>query len=338
MGAQLMPLDDFLARTGWADARRESLAGDASSRRYVRLTHGGGSAILMIVRPGADDSTCRFLTVTAWLRDRAYSAPAVLASEEARGFVLLEDLGDAVFARRIAQDPPCELPLYTAASDLLADLSRHHVPVFVRPLDAAALLALLDVIADWYLPAMGVPSGAASDIPERIAALYADFGGAESVIALRDFHAENLIWLPDRPGHARVGLLDYQDAVAAHPAYDLVSLLQDARRDVSPSTEAAVLQHYLTCAGQSEHSFGRLYALLGAHRALRILGVFARLAMSHDKPAYLPMMPRVFGYLARNLAHPDLGALSDTIRGIVPEPTPERLERLRQQCAQALTP
>jgi N-acetylmuramate 1-kinase len=333
-----MRLDDFLDRTGWADASRESLAGDASSRRYVRLTHGGGSAVLMIVPPGPDDSVRRFLTVTAWLRNRAYSAPAVLASDEAMGLVLLEDLGDSVFARRIAEDPPCELPLYTAASDLLADLSRQPVPAFVKPLDGAALLALLDVIADWYVPAMGSPAGTATDIPAQIAALYTDFGGAESVIALRDFHAENLIWLPDRSGHARVGLLDYQDAVAAHPAYDLVSLLQDARRDVSPSTEAAVLQHYWTRTGQSDHRFGRLYALLGVHRALRILGVFARLAMCHGKPGYLLMMPRVFGYLARNLAHPDLGSLSDTVRASLPDPTPERLERLRQQCAQRPTP
>jgi N-acetylmuramate 1-kinase len=338
LGARLVSMTNFLALTGWADARAEPLAGDASSRRYVRLTRGAGSAVLMIVPPCADDSIRRFLTVTAWLRDRAYSAPAVLDADETAGFVLLEDLGDGVFVRRIAADPACEQPLYTAAADLLADLSHHVVPAFVKPLDGAALAAMLDVIADWYLPAMGQPTGPAPDIPAQIAALYTDFGGAESTIALRDFHAENLIWLPDRPGHARVGLLDYQDAVAAHPAYDLVSLLQDARRDVSPATEAAILRHYLTRAGRDRRTFGRLYALLGAQRALRILGVFARLAMLHGKPGYLPMMPRVFGYLVRNLAHPDLGALSDTVRADLPEPTPERLERLTQQCAQPPKP
>ncbi len=328
----------FLASADWATAHAEPLAGDASSRRYVRLVHGSDSAVLMIVPPGPDDSIARFLTVTAWLRDRGYSAPAILASDEAAGFVLLEDLGDAVFAREVAADQGAELPLYSAAADFLADLACHPAPAFVRPLGGAALAALLDVIPDWYLPAMGTPAGSRTAIPALVATLYGDFGGSESGIALRDFHAENLIWLPERSRHTRVGLLDYQDAVAAHPAYDLVSLLQDARRDVSPATETAILERYLTRTGQDIRTFGRLYALLGVHRALRILGVFARLAMLDGKPGYLPKMPRVFGYLVRNLAHPDLGALSDTIRADLPEPTPERLERLRQRCAQLQTP
>jgi N-acetylmuramate 1-kinase len=224
------------------------------------------------------------------------------------------------------------MPLYLAAVDFLADLARHPVPDFARPLDGAALAGLMEVIANWYMPSMGKAVTGVPDIGGQIAALYTEFGGTECVAALRDFHAENLIWLPDRTGHARVGLLDYQDAVAAHPAYDLVSLLQDARRDVTPAAEAALLHHYLSRSALEKTRFLRLYALLGAHRALRILGVFARLAMEQGKPAYLSMMPRVFGYLTRNLAHPDLCGLSATIRASLPAPTSDRLERLRRQC------
>jgi N-acetylmuramate 1-kinase len=338
MGTIVSRIDPFLDRTGWGGAVRQPLAGDASTRSYVRLIDQGQSAILMCVPPDGGDLIDRFLLTTGWLRGCGYSAPEVIAVDLPQGLVILEDLGDALFARLMTTDATLELPLYEAAAGFLTDLARKDVPGFVRPLDGPALGALLDVLADWYLPGCGLPAEGGRAIAATVSDLYSAFGGSEPVFSLRDFHAENLIWRPERQGTARVGLLDYQDAVAAHPAYDLVSMLQDARRDVSPGTEAAVIARYLSMNPVEESRFGRIYALLGAQRAMRILGAFARLTMAGGKPSYLRLMPRVHGYLIRSLAHPDLRGLADQVRAVLPEPTPAIQEGLRQRCRQHQTP
>ncbi len=171
-------------------------------------------------------------------------------------------------------------------------------------------------------------------LPGLVADLWRDIGGDRiaPVIALRDFHAENLIWLPARQGVARVGLLDFQDAVAAHPAYDLVSLLQDARRDVPGATEADEIARYCRLTDQSASAFLPAYHLLGAQRALRILGVFARLCLAGGKDRYLPYLPRVWAALMRNLADPALAPLARAARAGLAEPTPAMIERMRAEC------
>jgi len=320
---------DFLAAAGWGAARRTPLAGDASARRYERLALGAASAILMDCPPGRGEDPRRFTRMADWLLAQGYSAPRIFARDEADGFLLLEDLGDDLFARLTAADPETEVPLYTAAADFLADLHRRPVPDFVEPLDGRALAGLLSWVGDWYLPAFGARPDTA--IPGVVAALYARLGtGVAPVLSLRDFHAENLIWLPDRQGHARLGLLDFQDAVAAHPAYDLVSLLQDARRDVTPAAGAAAIGRYIAQTGWNRDEFAAIFALLGAQRALRILAVFARLCLHLGRPQYLDYMPRVWRALQRNLAHPALSELAGAAEGL-PEPTPDAIARLKEK-------
>ena len=319
----------FLTRCGWDHARSDHLAGDASARQYLRLATPSGTAILMDADPARGERVERFIAVGEWLLSHGHSAPRILASDPERGFVLLEDLGDDLFARLTAADATREKELYLAATDLVIDLQRHRPPDFLAPGGAQELAALTKVIPDWYLPGIGEPPiAAALQIEPLIAELFTSLGGSTSVVSLRDFHAENLLWLPDRRGTARVGLLDFQDAFVTDPAYDLVSLFQDARRDVSKDVEAACLKHFLARTGRTEASFLPLYALLGAQRALRIIGIFARLSMASGKTRYLEFLPRVWGYLDRSLAHPALAQLAIAIEDGLPRPTPERLERI----------
>ncbi|MBS0563613.1 MAG: phosphotransferase [Proteobacteria bacterium] len=323
----------FIAAAGWSGAAIRPLAGDASARRYFRLARGPESAVLMDADPARGEAVGPFLAVGDWLAARGYSAPRVLARDPARGLLLLEDLGDALFARIVAGEPRREADLYRAATDFLADLHRHRPPPFLKAGDGPALAELVAILPDWYLAGMDAPvTDAALALPGLIADLHAGLVGAPPVAALRDFHAENLIWLPDRQGVARIGLLDFQDAFAADPAYDLVSLLQDARREVSAGIQAACLRAYVAARGLDERRFLPAYALMGAQRALRILAVFARLCMAGAKPQYLDHAPRVWASLQRNLAHPALARLARAVADGVPAPTPERLERIKAKC------
>lgn len=329
----------FLSSAGWGDAKRIALAGDASSRRYERVQVGEASAILMDARPAHGESTWPFTRMAKWLIGRGFSAPALLAADHTSGFLLLEDLGDALLARLVEAEPARETMLYSATTDFLVDLHRHDTPDFVTHLNGPALAELVRLTPRWYLPGVNATeNSAASALPDLIEAHYGKLAGAVQVTCLRDFHAENLIWLPERSGTARLGLLDFQDAVVAHPAYDLVSLLQDARRDLAPQTEAAMIARYTAATGVDADQFMAAYALLGAQRALRLLGVFTRLTLHYGKPNYLAFMPRVWHSLNRNLAHPDLTDLADAVAQGLPEPTEERIERIKAQCGRHPTP
>lgn len=302
----------FVVAAGQAEARVVPLAGDASARRYFRLP---GVGVLMDDPSG---SVAPFLAMTDWLRGRGFGAPAVLAQDAAQGFLLLEDLGDDLVARVLARRPDLAGPIHDRVTDLLIDLHRQPVPDFVAPLDGPALGDLAALFCDYY-PGADLP-----DLPALIADLHDRLcGDLPPAISLRDFHAENLIWRGDAP----LGLLDYQDAVAAHPAYDLVSALQDARRDVDPAMEQAQIARYLAATGAAEAPFRAAYALIGAQRALRILGVFARLAIRDGKPRYLDFMPRVWANLQRDLAHPALAPLAAMLAK-VPAPDAALRERI----------
>ncbi len=319
----------FLAAAGWGSATRAALAGDASARRYERLSLDGRSAVLMDAPPDLGEDTARFARVGRWLRAQGYSAPEILAEDHMWGLLLLEDLGDAVVARLVAADPAREAEIYAAATDFLADLHRHEPPGFVPALDGPALGGLTAILPEWYLPGVGVaPAAAVDDLPALVATLHDRLGDGSVALSLRDFHSENLISLPGRAGHARLGLLDFQDAVAAHPAYDLVSLLQDARRDVPLAIEQAMIARYVRARGLDHDRFVAIYSLLGAQRALRIVGVFARLARRDGKTQYLSHLPRVWAALGRNLAHPALTDLARLVQAGIPAPTPERIARL----------
>ena len=316
----------FLARAGWAAARRAPLAGDASHRRYDRLTRDGETAVLMIAPPETGEDTRPFLRIAQHLGAVELSAPEILAAEPETGLLLLEDLGDALIAR-IADDPEKEHALYAAAVDVLVHLHRHPVPEGVAAMDAARLCDLAALPWTTYCP--GDPAGMIA----ALGALLSETSGLTDILALRDYHAENLIWLPERTGPARVGLLDFQDAVAGHRAYDLVSLLEDARRDVAPDLREAMIDRYLTATGTAPAPFRRACAVLGVQRHLRILGIFARLCVRDGKPGYLRFMPRVWSHLARDLAHPDLAELQAVVLADLPAPDAAVLTELEARCA-----
>jgi len=319
----------FLDPTGWHLAQRVPLAGDASARRYERLRRGAETAVLMIAPPG--EEMCRFQRVDDWLLAGGFSAPHILALDDRAGLMLLEDFGDDILARLLTRRPEDEAGYYRAITDFLLDLHRLPPPDFIAPLEGPGLGALVDLTALWY--PLASPE-AAAEIAPLIARLFAALVPLAPVLSLRDFHAENVIWLPQRQGSARLGLLDFQDAVATHPAYDLVSALQDARRDVAPEIEAAELRHYAQARGLALEPFAEAYALIGAQRAFRILGIFARLCLHMGKPHYLPLMPRVWGNLQRNLAHEGLAPLRKAVEAALLPPDAALLERMAQQCGQ----
>jgi len=324
--------DRFLAATSWAQAARAPLAGDASNRRYERLTDpaSGATAVLMDAPPDKGEDVRPFVAVARFLRDRGLSAPAIYAADPESGFLLLEDLGDALFARVLAADPAPERQLYEAATHVLIALHEAaplDLPAYDPPL-MAELAGL--AFAKYRAGILGDDGGAALArfLPRFEDILRATTGGRRVVI-LRDYHAENLIWLPERSGPARVGLLDFQDAMLGHPAYDLVSLLQDIRRDVPAGIEIAMTDLYISATGSDDHAFRTAYAVLGAQRNLRILGVFARLATDYGKPHYVDMIPAVWAHLLRDLEHPALAPVAGLLLDALPPPTLEALDKLR---------
>lgn len=322
----------FLARSGWGAALRQHLAGDASDRRYERLRLGAATAVFMDNPPGGADDPAAFVAMARHLRGLGLSAPATLAEDVAEGFLLLEDLGDDLFARLLVAEPSRELPLYTAAVETLLHLQHAPAPQgLVNQTAADWAEAALFALDHYALAATGTRPDPAAFRAALQAALTAHADGPR-VLILRDFHAENLLWLPGRQGLARVGLLDFQLGQMGQPGYDLVSLLQDARRDVSPETESALVAHFARTTGADPARFAAHYATLGAQRALRILGIFARLCTQAGKPGYLRLIPRVWDQLQRNLAHPALADLRAVCDAVLPAPTPEILHRIEAQC------
>lgn len=322
-------IDAFLAAAGWADATRRPLAGDASARRYERLARPSGGRAVLMISPAADEIS-RFSRIDRWLRAAGFSAPEIFAEDAAAGLMLLEDLGDDLLSRLLHDDPAREGEIYAFVTDFLLDLHRLPAPEFVAPLDGPALAELVELTVAQY-PTLS--QTAAEAVPGAIAALYAGLAPVAPVLCLRDFHAENALWLPERRGTARLGLLDFQDAVAAHPAYDLVSALQDVRRAVSPAVAARERARYAAARGLDPDDFDRACALLGAQRALRIQGVFARLAKLYGKPHYLDLMPRNWANLMHNLAHPALADLAATVTAAFPAPDAALIARLKEEAA-----
>ena len=318
-------IDAFLAAEGWAGARRCPLAGDASARRYVRL-HGAGTAVLMDVPPGSGLDPRPFLHVTDWLRAGGFSAPAIIAAAPDDGLILLEDLGDALFVSVAAAEPRREAGLYAAAVDVLVELQRRPPPDAgwtPPPYDMALLMREARLVLDWYLPAAtgrDVPGDLAAEFDVLAEAAFAPVAAVPPVAVMRDYHAENLLWLPDRPGRARVGLLDYQDMLVGPPAYDLASLLEDARRDTDGALRAAMIARYLAATGADPETFLHGAHVLAAQRNLKIVGLFTRLCRRDGKPRYLAHLPRVWDHLRRDLDHPALGPLAGWIARHLPAP------------------
>jgi len=347
---RIAAIRQFLQKTNFVGAERRRIQGDASTRLYERLTLNGQSYILMNsprrpdgppVRGGkpysaiahlAEDVSA-FVAMAIALRQRGFSAPAILESDLDAGLVVLEDLGSMPV---VGGDPlgPYE-ERYGAAVDVLVALHQQKLPETL-PIaghtdhrlpryDIDALLIEAELLLDWYLPRM--QASIAPSSREAYLALWRDALAPTlerpKTWVLRDFHSPNLLWLADRKGVARVGLLDFQDAVMGHPAYDLASLLQDARVDVPESLEITLLTRYTRARRTAEKDFdaadfARLYATLAAQRASKILGIFARLDKRDGKPQYLRHMPRVWAYLQRSLEHPTLAPLKAWYAANVP--------------------
>lgn len=350
---------DFLKRNGFGELRRERLPGDASTRSYERLHRpDGGTLILMDQPPLAESPPCpdnatpeervamgynasarlaagrvdAFAAVAAYLNGRGLSAPKVLALNTADGLAVLEDLGDQLFAR-ILEGGEAETPLYDAAIDVLAHLHAERPPAVLEGYGAAwpflaydelALRIASDIFIEWLPQFAGAPAFS----PEAVAEWEAFWApvrlrgeaGAD-VFCHRDYHAENLLWLGDRDGVARVGLLDFQDAVRAHRAWDLSMLLHDARRDISPELRRACLERYANALPNLDRqALVADFSALGALNIVRILGIFSRLVHRDGKPRYRSFMPRMWGYLDECAADPSLSELRGWLdRHVSPE-------------------
>ncbi|HEY9554709.1 aminoglycoside phosphotransferase family protein [Allosphingosinicella sp.] len=307
----------FLAAHGWEGAEILPLAGDASFRRYFRVVRNGESAVLMDAPPEHED-VGPFLKVAYHLLDRGFAPPRPIAVDRDKGLLLLEDFGDDRVGPLLAREPGRERAIYETAVDILAALGRDPAPGDIPSYDDAAMTREVALFTEWYAPALGIEVDEASFLAawrQAWAGVLAEVE-AKPVLVLRDYHADNLMVLP---GRDTLGLLDFQDALAGHPAYDLVSLLQDARRDVAPALEEAMLARYCAAAGVDDPAaFRAHYEILGAQRNTKILGIFTRLWKRDGKPHYLPLQPRVWGYLERNLTHPALAPVREWFDRNVP--------------------
>lgn len=313
----------FLAAAGWGGAARAPLAGDASARRYERLRDGPRLAVLMDSPPeGKGDDPAEFVRIARHLRGLGLSAPEILAEDLAQGFLLLEDLGDGLVAALLAESPAREAELLRPAVGVLAELQRHAAPAGLPDLSAGDWAEAAMLAFDWYPGLLGAeaPPGARAEAGAALAEALARHADGPRVLILRDYHAGNLIWLPDRAGLAHIGLLDFQLAQMGQPVYDLVSLVQDARRDVAAEVAAGLIRDFAAATGTAGEALLTALAAFGAQRALRILGIFARLACRDGKTGYLVHLPRVWGQLQTNLAHPALAPLARALDGALPAP------------------
>ena len=346
-------MDAFLSRIGWEGAVRRMLAGDASFRRYERVEWQGRIAVLMDAPPPWEDVR-PFIAVTKHLEACGASVPGIIAADEAEGFLLLEDLGDASFTRLLKADAARELELYMAATDALVEIVRlsptlvipaqagiYCQPSMVRapfpavdsrlrgndevilpPYDMAVYLREAGLFAEWFLPQVyGIEK--ARELREEWLVLWrgviAEAGLQQACLVHRDYHADNLFWLHGRDGHRAVGMLDYQDALWGDAAYDLASLLEDARRDVSPTTVKQCIAHFVKQLGEDPVLFRQRYAVLAAQRNAKIIGIFVRLCVRDGKAHYLDYLPRVWGHFLHDITHPALGPVKQFVEAHVPQ-------------------
>jgi aminoglycoside/choline kinase family phosphotransferase len=341
-------LHAFLAASGWADATLVSLPGDASTRRYHRAMRGGRKAMVMDQPQAAETPAAgpdaspderrrlgynavarlagadcaRFVAVARFLRAQGLSAPDIQACDPAQGFVLMEDLGDDLYTD-VLDRGESEPQIYRAAIEVIARLHAASAPCHLDPgtplfaYDETALLAETDLLTEWFVP-LALGRAAQPDETAEHRALWrtalAGRPGTLPVFVHRDYHAQNLLWLPGRSGTARVGVIDFQDAVAGSAGYDIVSLIEDARRDVAPELGEAMTLHYLRAMDAQDIAVDEAapraeMALAAAQRNAKIAGIFARLSRRDGKARYLGYLPRVWNYLDRDLQHPALAAL-----------------------------
>jgi aminoglycoside/choline kinase family phosphotransferase len=313
---------EFVAKAGWRDAHESLLAGDASFRKYFRLKRASGTAVVMD-SPAAHEPVKPFVRIGRHLLKLGLSAPEIFAEDFGNGFLLLEDLGDDTYARVIAKGGN-EAELYARATDVLVTLHQapsHAVLPGLGFYTGEALIDAAMLLPEWYLPeASGRPTRDEDIATYRAAwqACLKHLPTGANALLLRDYHKDNLLWLPARPGVRACGLLDFQDAQQGHPSYDLVSLIEDARRDVPPAIHQACLQRYLGATGLDSKDFGIGMALMAAQRHARIIGLWIRLLRRDGKPEYLQYMQRCWRMFERALKHDALEPLRAWVDRLLP--------------------
>lgn len=352
--ARLKTMRQFLDGAGYADAMRQRMPGDASTRSYARLVRDDGVVILMnsprrpdgpAIYDGKSYSAAvhlaedvrPFVAIANGLREHGFSAPAIRHADLNSGFLITEDFGLEGF---VEGDPPAPIPArYEVATDMLAALHRQSLPEIlpvapqltyaIPTLDIDALLVEVGLMLEWYLPDRGAEPS--DTLRAEFVTMWRDLlsktAAAARTWVMRDFHSPNLIWLGERSDTAKVGIIDFQDAVLGPAAYDLVSLLQDARIDVPEQLELTLLTRYIKARRAADEGFdpagfAELYAIMSAQRNTRLLGTFARLNRRDGKPQYLRHQPRIWTYLSRSLAHPTLSRFRDWYGVHVPPPLP----------------
>lgn len=319
-------IDAFLSANNWGDGTRAPLAGDASFRRYERVTRNTGEHVVLMDAPPPQEDIRPFVTIARHLVDLGLSAPKILAADERYGFLLLEDLGDNTYTRLLL-DGHDERALYTLATDALIHLhqtpSAEVIPEGVIRYGEGRLLEEVDRLNEWYLPLVGaapVAPHVRSDYLDLWRELLPTAWATPSSLILFDYHVDNLLLLDDRSSVAACGLLDFQDAVDGPVTYDLMSLLEDARRDVDPTLIADMKARYLAAfPAITQDDFDASWAVMAAQRHLRVIGTFARLKVRDGKPHYLDHMPRLWRYMDACLTHPALASLKDWLAAHVPD-------------------
>lgn len=305
----------LLQEAKMSEATLHPLAGDASFRRYVRVRTADRSAMLMDAPPDKEDVR-PYIAVAEYFHSLGYSFPGILAMNPEQGLILLEDFGDDSFTRLLAApayDATRECELYEAAVDMLAQWYALDVaPLSLATYDQALMMREVSLFTQWFLPQLMDTDTCAlhsEEFTQIWRALLEQVPLEMSRWVHRDYHADNLLWLPQRIDTKRVGVLDFQDGVCGDAAYDMVSLLEDARRDVPPALAQAMCARFVERTGCNSEQFYRAYALLGAQRNCKIIGIFARLAARDGKPHYLNYLPRVWRHLLHDVSHPILAPL-----------------------------
>ncbi len=316
MNQREQQITKFLLNNNLTKAVREKLKSDASFRKYERLFLNQESLILMDA-PVPKEDIRPFIKVANYLTKNGFSAPKIYAQDIENGFLILEDLGDNLYTSLLKNNfsEELEFSLYQEAINVLVKL--RNTPIIDLPLyDKNLLLKEVQLLTDWYLPNV-----AGVELTDSLVAQYNDIWSKlldklmkeeEKVVVLRDYHADNLIWLKERELSDRVGLIDFQDGVIGSPIYDLISLIEDARRDISPNNTKKLINYYIEANNiKNLDQFNFLYSVIAAQRNCKIIGIFARLTVRDSKPRYLDYLPRVWRHLDNDLSHSDLKALDN---------------------------
>ncbi len=323
----------FLTKNRWDGWDIANLAGDASPRKYYRLSSGPKTAVLMDAPIKSCGSLEPFIRISEYLTDHGFSAPKIIARDLSRGFLILEDLGDNLFSSLLMNNPEMEMEIYLVALDILITLREKALPANIPAYTPKIQGELATLSLTWYAQNIledEIPKKDVTYLTTLVSDAIADLN-EKQVFVHRDYHAENLLWLPERTGLKKTGIIDFQDGSSGQTSYDLVSLVEDARRDISKQLKDKLLKRYAELTGDSLSAVEKGVAISGIQRNLRIIGVFARLAIRDSKSWYVDYIPRVWNYLMSDLEVAKKGDLTSFVMNTLPKPSPRNLERLRSK-------